>query len=342
MSESGVRATTVIFNPAAGAGQAGRHRLILEQSFERWSAKPRIVETERPGHATDLAREAAGRGDGMVIAAGGDGTAHEAIQGLLDHAGPSAKQDSVEGSGEPGVGSDPGTGSGPPVFAYLPLGTGCDFAIALNLTRDVAKLAAQLEHGENVRIDVGVAELSGPDGKTTRYFINAANIGLGPQVADHVRRSLWLRRWGKLAYVFATLIALPGARPRPLIWRTDEGVEGERPVFHLSACNGPTFGGGLSPCPDATLTSGRLHVAMGCDLSRLEVIRQMPRLMRGTRLDHPEILSFSCHSLELSGADIRVETDGEVGGGLPARLSVRPGGLVVRVPRVADGRPHES
>ncbi len=338
MSKNNVRGTTVIFNPAAGAGKAGRHRLLLEQSFKRWSAKPRIVETERPGHATELAREAASRGDGLVIAAGGDGTAHEAIQGLLDQGGAPGAGETVEPTGR----ADLGEVSNLPVFAYLPLGTGCDFAIALNLTRDIAKLAAQLEHGEDVRIDVGVAELSRPDGKTTRYFINAANIGLGPQVADHVRRSLWLRRWGKLAYVFATLIALPGARPRPLIWRTDEGLEGNRPVFHLSACNGPTFGGGLSPCPDATLTSGRLHVAMGCDLSRLEVIRQMPRLMRGTRLDHPEILSFSCRSLELRGADIRVETDGEVDGGLPARLSVRPGGLVVRVPRPADAVPSES
>ncbi len=338
MSESDERGTTVIFNPAAGAGRAGRRRLLLEQSFNRWAAKPRIVETERPGHATELAREAASRGEGMVIAAGGDGTAHEAIQGLLDRGGPTGAGDTL----------DPASGTGPeevsdlPVFAYLPLGTGCDFAIALNLTRDIAKLAEQLEHGEDVRIDVGVAELSNPAGQTTRYFINAANIGLGPQVADHVRRSLWLRRWGKLAYVFATLIALPGARPRRLIWRTDEGLEGDRRVFHLSACNGPTFGGGLSPCPDATLTSGRLHVAMACDLSRLEVIRQMPRLMRGTRLDHPEILSFSCRSLELRGADIRVETDGEVDGGLPARLFVRPGGLVVRVPRPAVAGPSES
>jgi diacylglycerol kinase (ATP) len=216
------------------------------------------------------------------------------------------------------------------------MGTGCDFAIALDLSSDVERLTGQLARGEDQRIDVGVAELSGPKGVTIRYFINAANIGLGPQVADHVRRSIWLRRWGKLAYVFATLIALPGARPRPLVWRTDDGREGERPVFHLSACNGPTFGGGLSPCPQATLTSGRLHVAMGCNLSRLEVIRQMPRLMRGTHLDHPEILSFDCRSIELSGSDIRVEADGEVDGSLPAKLSVRPGGLLVRVPRAAE------
>jgi YegS/Rv2252/BmrU family lipid kinase len=311
MSNDDQRGTTVIFNPAAGAGQAGRRRALLDRSFNRWPGPLQIVETEGPGHATELALESVSRCDEMVIAAGGDGTAHESIQGVM------------AGEAE----------SDGPVFAYLPMGTGCDFAIALNLTYDVARLTSELEHGEDIRIDVGVAELSGRDGKITRYFINAANIGLGPQVADHVRSSLWLRRWGKLAYVFATLIALPGARPRPLVWRTDSGIEGERPVFHLSACNGPTFGGGLSPCPDATLTSGRLHVAMGCNLSKVEVLRQMPHLMRGTPLDHPEILSFDCQSIELSGSDVRVETDGEVDGGLPARLWVRPGGLLVRVPR---------
>jgi YegS/Rv2252/BmrU family lipid kinase len=312
--------TTVIFNPAAGTGRAGRRRALLDRCFDRWQGPVEILETERPGHAIDLARQAACRGDEMVIAAGGDGTAHEVIQGILD--------------GE--AASDPTT------FAYLPMGTGCDFAIALDLSSDVERLTGQLERGRDLRVDVGLAELSGPKGVTIRYFINAANIGLGPQVADRVRSSLWLRRWGKLAYVFATLIALPGARPRPLVWRTDDGREGERPVFHLSACNGPTFGGGLSPCPQAALTSGRLHVAMGCDLSRIEVIRQMPRLMRGTRLQHPEILSFDCRSIELSGSDIRVETDGEVCGGLPAKLSVRPGGLLVRVPRAAEAEQGEK
>jgi diacylglycerol kinase family enzyme len=58
--------------------------------------------------------------------------------------------------------------------------------------------------------------------------------------------------------------------------------------------------------------------------------------MRGTHLDHPEILSFDCRSIELSGSDIRVEADGEVDGSLPAKLSVRPGGLLVRVPRAAE------
>lgn len=309
--------TTIIFNPAAGAGRARRNRALLERGLRALPGEVAIVETEGRGHATDLAHRAHLAGSATVIAAGGDGTAHEAIQGLLSA--------SLERS-------EAGSSTSTPCFAYVPMGTGCDFAIALDLPRDPLALLERLAHGRDIRVDVGVAELTGRGGPTTRFFINAANIGLGPTVADRVRDSRWLRRWGKPAYILAALMALPRARPRRLRWLSDDGSGGEGRVFHMSVCNGPSFGGGLRPRPDASLTSGRLHVAVAADMTYLEVARQMPRLMRGSRLHHPKIRLFDCQWLELSGADIRVETDGEVGGGLPARLSVRAGGLRVRVP----------
>ena len=89
----------------------------------------------------------------------------------------------------------------------------------------------------------------------------------------------------------------------------------------------------MKPCPDATLTSGLLHVALVGPLGFFYALRQMPRLMRGSKLSHPAIRTFTCRSLALAGPSCSVETDGEIKITLPVRLSVRPKGLLVRVPR---------
>ncbi|MFQ5742737.1 MAG: diacylglycerol/lipid kinase family protein [Acidobacteriota bacterium] len=302
--------TTLIFNPTAGAGRARRHRAELEAELQRWPFPPEVVETEGRGHATELAMAAVHSGASMVIAAGGDGTAHETVQGLLTAA----------------------DGKRETTFAYLPLGTGCDFATSLGLPHDLRAVARGLPHGRDLRIDVGVAEQSGRDGVCPRYFLNAANVGLGPEVAARVAKSRWLRQLGTPAYLLAAIPALIKVRPQEVCWRTDEGLSGAGPLLNLSACNGPSFGGGMRPCPQAALTSGRLHVAVVGPLGIIAAARQIPRLMRGRRLDHAAVKNFSCRALQIDGPPLPVETDGEVEGELPTCLSVRPGGLLVRLP----------
>jgi YegS/Rv2252/BmrU family lipid kinase len=300
----------VILNPAAGGGRARRGWERLLPELHEWPVQPEVIETAAAGHATELARAAAVGGAALVIAAGGDGTAHEVVQGLLEA----------------------GAGEAAAAFAHLPLGTGCDLAIGLGLPRQPAGLLRRLRSGRDAWIDVGVAEMSGPQGSVRRYFLNAANVGLGPAVARRVKESPRLVRLGKLAYVLASVRELSAARPQPLSWRTDAGETGRQPVLNLFVCNGPSLAGGMRPCPDASLTDGILHVAVVGALGRPAAFAQMGRLARGRPFDHPEIRTFTCRSIELEGPAIDVETDGEIAGRLPARIAVLPGALRVRLP----------
>jgi len=300
----------VILNPAAGAGRARRGWERVRPELRHWRTEPEVVETAAAGHATELARAAVAAGAGLVIAAGGDGTAHEVVQGLME-----------AGAGEAGT-----------AFAHLPLGTGCDLATGLGLPRQPAGLLRRLRAGRDAWIDVGVAEMAGAQGSARRYFLNAANVGLGPAVARRVKESPRLVKLGKLAYVLASVRELSAARPQPLSWRTDAGETGRQPVLNLFVCNGPSLAGGMRPCPDASLTDGILHVAVVGALGRPAAFAQMGRLARGRPFDHPEIRTFTCRSIELEGPAIDVETDGEIAGRLPARIAVLAGALRVRMP----------
>lgn len=248
-------------------------------------------------------------------------------------------------------------------FAYLPLGTGCDFARGLGLAEPATAVATGLADGvEERHVDVGRIEaldlergtLEARDGERprrrdggVRYFLNAANVGLGPAVALRVSRSSWLRRMGGSAYLIAAVEQLARARPITVRWTVDGGEPRRGRLLNLSVCNGPSFGGGMRPCPGARLDSGTLDVAFVGPMPFVSALLQMPRLMGGRRLDHAAIRLFRCRTLEieplgepaavgtLPGGGTPVEADGELTVSLPARISVLPGGLRVRVPASA-------
>jgi diacylglycerol kinase family enzyme len=88
----------------------------------------------------------------------------------------------------------------------------------------------------------------------------------------------------------------------------------------------------MRPCPGASYTSGVLHVTIAGELSLPSALSQFRRLSKNRPFDHPEIQTFTCRSIDLEGPDLDVEADGEIAGGLPARLWVRDSGLLMRMP----------
>ncbi len=304
------RPTVIVLNPTAGRGRAGRMWRSVSGELGCWPSMPQIVETQRAGHGTEIARAAVGRGAGLVVAAGGDGTAHEVVQGLME--------------GDAGASAT--------AFAHVPLGTGCDLARGLGLPTRPEGILRGLRQGHEVHLDIGVADMCADAETVRRYFLNVATIGLGPAVALRVKRSRWLQRLGKHAYTLASLQEIIGARPRQVSWHTDDGRRGDTLLLQMFICNGPSIAGGMRPAPEASFDNGELHVVMAGPLSLSVALSQFRRLDRGIPFDHPQITSLACRSIDLDGAAIDVETDGEVAGGLPARLSLRPGGLLVRMP----------
>ncbi|MGD8818213.1 MAG: diacylglycerol kinase family lipid kinase [Acidobacteriota bacterium] len=300
----------LILNPAAGRGRAAREWARVRDELRSWRTMPEVIETTHAGHGTELAKQAAAKGTSLVIAAGGDGSAHEVVQGLME----------VDAGA---------TGT---AFAHLPLGTGCDLARGLGLPRDPCGILAGLAEGRHAHLDIGIADMSMGVDTVRRYFLNAATVGLGPTVARRVKASPQLQRFGRHAYTIASLQEIFTARPYQLSWRTDNGQEGDGLVLHMFINNGPSVAGGMVPSPQASFGNGELQVVIVGPLGLAAALLQFRRLDRKLPFTHPDIRSFPCRSIDLDGPEIEMETDGEIAAGLPARLSVRPGGLLVRLP----------
>lgn len=303
-------AAVLVLNPTAGRGRAQRTWRRLRDELRTWRTLPEIVETQYAGHGADIARRAVADGASLVIAAGGDGTAHEVVQGLME-----------ADAGAVGT-----------AFAHLPLGTGCDLARGMGLPLDPSGMLRGLRRGRSTYLDVGVADMCCGGESVRRYFLNAATVGLGPAVARRVSGSRQLQRFGKHAYTLASLREILGARPQRISWRTDTGSDGEAFVLHMFICNGPSVAGGMRPAPRASFSNGELHIVVVGPLGLLAALRQFRRLQHELPFDHPDITSFACRSIEIEGSELDVETDGEIAAGLPARLWVRQNGLLVRMP----------
>ncbi len=300
----------VIANPAAAGGAARRAFERLRPRLNVWAPGCRVRWTSSPGHAETLAEQARRDGAELVVVAGGDGTLHETVNGLLKA----------------------GT-NGLPDLACLPLGTGCDLARSVNLAAAEDALEVPLSRYQRLSLDVGVAELSScgkGERRTSVYFINDANAGLGSVVADRLSGSTTLRRFGAAAYVLAAVPALVRGARTEFLWDGDAG-SGRAALLNVSICNGPSFGGGMRPCPQARHDDGFLHMALIDAIPVSRIPGLLLKAVRGGSLVDPAIRVSRGRHLTLQG-DALVETDGEVRGRLPGRFSVLPGALTLRVP----------
>ena len=123
----------LILNTTARRGRAQRTWARVRNELRSWRTMPEIMETQYAGHGTELAKNAAAAGASLVIAAGGDGTAHEVVQGLMEA--------QAGGSGT--------------AFAHLPLGTGCDLARGLGLPTNPSGILRGLRQWKDTYVDVG-------------------------------------------------------------------------------------------------------------------------------------------------------------------------------------------
>jgi len=268
----------VILNPMARHGRGAALRPRIEAAVDG-----EVVLTEGPGHATQLAREAAEQGIGTVVAAGGDGTVHEVVNGLMQ-----AHADVALG--------------------LVPIGTGNDFVKMVPGTGTPEQALRTLRGGEATPVDVGIAEWRGG----REYFANAMGTGIDVEVVRAMRRSRLLP--GGVIYVSALLRAL--ARYRPLGVRTTvDGTVVDRRIMNLAVCNGPSIGGSFRICPDARTDDGRLDVCIVEEMPLLRNARMVPRVLRGTHTEQRGVTMLRGARVSLALAEDRslwFQLDGEL------------------------------
>jgi YegS/Rv2252/BmrU family lipid kinase len=308
----------LIVNPASANGRTGRHFDAIVRAVRDAVGEFDCSFTRRRGDGSVLAREVVLAGANLVVAVGGDGTASEVIDGLAHEGRPL----------RPEV-----------TFGFIPRGTGGDFSRTLAWPSDPGAAALVLSEGAERRIDLGRIEFTGADGRPqVRHFANVAGFGISGRVVQEIERS-GKAFGGKVAFMIASARVLAGWRDQPVRWRADGGPWQESRITAISVCNGRYFGGGMMVAPDARVDDGLFDVTIWTGIGLADFILKKGMLYDGTHVRLPNTQRLRVSTIEaepLGGGAVLLDVDGEQPGMLPARFTVLPGALQVRVKASSD------
>ena len=266
----------VIFNPHAGRRRARRRMARFRQ---RWQQHADFQQTEYSGHGVELARQAAERGCRVVAAAGGDGTAHDVANGVLQADAPDV------------------------TLAVVPIGSANDYAHAIAREFGVSQLDDQ--HG--FQVDAGQVRFGGDQ---SRYFVEGVGTGLSGWATIESRRIHRLQ--GKLLYGLSVWRALRHPLT-DLEVQLDQSPAVRCPTLLLSVMLGCREGNFVL-APDARLADGLFDVIRGARIRRWQAIGLLARIgCCGLPRQHPEIHQARCSRLRLKAeSPLALHADGEL------------------------------
>lgn len=276
--------TKVILNPYANRWGALKRQPEAETALKNAGVDFDLVVSEYPGHGIELAAQALKDGFDPIIAAGGDSTYNEIVNGIVKAAG----QSPIETR-----------------FGILPMGTANDLADNLGIPTNLNEAAKVIADGHHRRIDVCQVN--------ERCFLNNSAVGL--ETAVSVQQTQMKRTKGIVRYLLATLITIMRNPQWQMELTWDDGhFSGD--VTLVSIGNNPRTGGIFYTVPNADPFDGKLSFVYGSILKRLEILKVLPQTMKpaeGNYVEHPAV-----HEIHSTWLRIRtkpttpVHTDGEV------------------------------
>jgi YegS/Rv2252/BmrU family lipid kinase len=294
--------TCVIFNPTARGEKARRFRRHLEAIGTQSTLKL----TASPGDARRLATEAVGEGFEIIVAAGGDGTLNEVLNGIAD-----APQGFTRAR-----------------LGVLPLGTVNVFARELAIPTNLNGAWRAICQGRETSIDLPAVEYQSNGTQQRRWFAQLAGAGLDARAIELVSWTL-KKKIGPLAYIVAGLNALLGSQSRITVAGGSESMMGELILIG----NGRLYGGQYKIFPGADLRDGLLEVCVFPRVNWFILARCVPQLLLRETLPASVAQNFQAESVTLSSPSrTPLEADGELLGHLPARISLQRSRLRVIVP----------
>lgn len=294
----------VIVNPYAGNRRAGACWPLVERRLREVNPDFHAHLTSRPGEATEVARRALLNGSDRILVMGGDGTLNEVVNGFFD-----------------------GTRAVAPhaTLGIIPIGTGTDFVRSLNLPRDPLQALESMSSATPQPVDVGRVWCTGDNGQpVTRYFINIADFGFGGAVANRVNHAN-KRFGGFLTFLGGLLVTLATYQNAQVRVRIDGAAEEAMVINSVTIANGQYFGGGMLVAPHARIDDGLFEIVIVGDVTRPEVLKNIPRLYRGTLAKHAKVRTLRARRLEATSTQqVLIEADGEAPGKLSAVFEIVP------------------
>lgn len=328
----------VIVNPIAGRGFGARATPTIQRLLSEHGLDYDLASTSYAGEAIELARQAVLDGYETVVAAGGDGTYQEVINGMIAAYDGSMPAEKVIGT-----------------LGVLPVGSGSDLSYSVGIPSDMEGACARLAQAETKVIDLGqVTVYEGEDRPpTSRYFDNTVGIGFDGVVTLEGKKFKYLRGMALylpvvLKTVFVSLRppravieyeeapaeaptpALPRPKPQgrgqdiPSVGRPSSvGMTGgtevgamrrlEKTVLMATICNGPREGGGFYVAPEARNDDGLLDLLLADNLPRLQILGLIPHFMKGTHVDKPSVTMLRSRRIVITSPDpLIAHADGEM------------------------------
>lgn len=288
----------VIYNPSSGK-EMGRKRLAdILITLERAGYEASAFGTQKKEDGTKEAERACQKGFDLIVAAGGDGTVYEVINGI-------SKQEKR------------------PTLGILPFGTSNDFARAIGITKENFTQALQvLEKGISTNVDVGKMN--------QKYFINIAGGGSLTELTYEVPSKL-KTVFGQLAYYFKGVEKMTQFKPY-MVQATVDGVQIKEEIMLFLVSNTNVVGGFDKLAPFADYTDGAFDVLFLKKCNVAELGRVMTRLLNGEHIHDPKVMHFRAKTLDIIPSKaVQINLDGELGGIAPCRFEVLPKHLNVIV-----------
>jgi len=285
--------TLIVLNPAAGSVGVVDE---LKKKFNRVKDAGVRVTTNQ-GDAEDFSREAVARGCDLIVAAGGDGTLNEVINGIGERI------------------SDVSVG-------LVPLGTGNDFARAINLSTDVDQSIEFLERRQTRQID-----LVRVTSDCTRYFVNVSSGGFSGIVDEKLTPEM-KTTWGPLAYLRGAAKALPELRAYRTEILLDDSTQMAMNLYNVIVANGRYVAGGIPIAPEAVVDDGLLDIVIIPERPAGQLALLMGQILMGEHLKNEAIVFRRAAKLAVnSHPGIWFNVDGELVGNEPALFEVMPRAL---------------
>ena len=299
----------VVFNPTARGDKARQVRELLSHLATSGGTPVVLHPTTGPGTAPDIAREAVNSGCSILVAAGGDGTVNEVVNGLA--------------TARDGLASTS--------LGILPLGTVNVFAKELGIPSDLGAAWNVLSGSGRRTLDLPFVQPVAPTGEKApprRYFAQMAGAGLDSLALRMVRWEL-KKRIGQFAYLWACVEALWA--PRPQIHLRTSSLSLVAPLVAVG--NGRFYGGRFPVFPKAQLDDGQLDVTVLRRATLLSLSRVIIALQRDRLATGPDALCLQTDSLTLDASDgTPWHVEGDPMGSMPISIGLLPKALMVVVP----------
>jgi diacylglycerol kinase (ATP) len=288
------RTIALLINPTSGKGRAARVAGPVTSRLRAGGADVREIVGSDAADAEDRARKAVADGVDALVALGGDGIVHTAIQ-------------AVAGSQVP--------------LGIVGAGTGNDLAHELHIPEDPLAAADLVLSATPRRVDA----VRGAG----RWFGGVLGSGFDSMVNERANRMSWPK--GKSRYNLAILAELRVFKPLPFQLTLD-GEAWETEAMLVAVGNGTSYGAGMRVCPGAKLDDGLLEVTVLGPVSKATFIRTFPSVYKGTHVNRPEVTCRQAREVRLESPGVIAYADGERFAPLPITCTCVPGALTVLAP----------